>query len=68
MVANDDIPAALIFVLAVSPETGTRRWSASLLRHVPGKAAEQLEFDNPLALARFLAQMTMRTPPREGLR
>lgn len=68
MAASDDNRVTLLYVLTVSPETASRRWSASLLRQVPGAAVEQHEFDNPLALARFLAQVSMRPPPREGLR
>lgn len=68
MAANDENRVTLLYVLTVSPETSTRRWSASLLRHAPGAAVEQHEFDNPLALARFLAQVSMGPPPREGLR
>lgn len=68
MATRDDNPALLLYVLKVSPETATRRWSASLLGQSPGRTVEEHEFDNPLALARFLAQVSMRPPPREGLR
>ena len=68
MAAIDDGPVVQLYVLTVSPETATRRWKASLLRHASGAVVEQHEFDNPLALARYLAQASMRPPPREGLR
>ncbi|HQR54951.1 MAG TPA: hypothetical protein PLW72_03130 [Burkholderiaceae bacterium] len=68
MATRDDNPALLLYVLKVSPETATRRWSASLLGQSPGRPVEEHEFDNPLALARFLAQVSMHAPPREGLR
>jgi hypothetical protein len=63
--ANPETPR-LLFVLTVEPETPQRRWHARLVQH--GSASEVArEFDNPLELARYVAQLSL-PPPAGGLR
>lgn len=60
--ANPETPR-LLFVLTVEPATPQRRWRARLVQH--GTASEVIrEFENPLELARYVAQLSL--PPLGG--
>jgi hypothetical protein len=60
--ADDD---TLHFELLVQPETHATAWHAALQ---PLGGGARVEFDTPLALARFLAQFLNPRSPSRGLR
>lgn len=59
----------LHFSLDVQPQTPTSPWRAVLRPQPEGPDGQPLEFDTPLALARYLAQFLLANPQRPpGLR
>lgn len=68
MTQTDAFPDQLLFVLTVEPETPGRRWRAHLVQQAPGAGEVRHEFDNPLELARYVAQVSIPRAPGGGLR
>jgi hypothetical protein len=59
----------LHFSLDVQPQTPTSPWHAVLRPEPDGAGGQALEFDTPLALARYLAQFLLANPQQQrGLR
>lgn len=71
MARPDPLPAHLLFVLTVEPATAGRHWRARLIQYAAGAAAAGApprEFDSPLELARYVAQLSLPAPAAGGLR
>jgi hypothetical protein len=68
MAQTTSLPEHLEFVLTVEPETSGRRWRALLVQQVPGSPDVRHEFDNPVELARYVAQVSIPSFSSGGLR
>lgn len=61
----------LLFVLTIEPERPGHRWRARLVQYAPTLPADGViptEFENPLELARYVAQVSIGKPVSGGLR